>query len=797
MKKQTLVITILLITFQYVKGQTCGLTQVTHSQYTSGFLPRWGATNSCIQNSVIQESSSNIGIGATPTNGKLDVSGNISVTSGNGFKIGSSTILSIGFGGTFVGDAVPATASTDNTIMGYRAGGGTGNGSDGCTAIGYYSGNVLTGLADYNTFLGWRSGAINTNGSDNVFIGVSAGALNINGNKNTATGYQALSTCTVDNNNAFGYQALSFAGTGTPNSAFGTSSSYSLTTGINNNSFGFETLNKNVSGNYNSAFGDQALFNNTASNNNAHGYQALYSNTTGTPNTAFGTSASYSITIGTNNNSFGFQTLNKNVSGNYNCAFGDQALFNNTANYNCSFGHQALFTNTSSAATNAFGYKALYANTSGGNNNAFGYLALTANTTGSANTAMGHGALTTNTAGANNTAFGYEALLLLNGDNNTAIGHIALLNSSTGHHNTATGSGSMYTNTTGYDNTAFGTTSLYANVSGHNNTAAGYSAGITNTTGHYNTYIGNGADGSGTAYSNSTALGSGAAVNASDKVRIGDATVTVIEGNPLNYTSSDARFKFNINENVKGLEFINKLRPVSYQFNTQQFTEFLCQNMADSIRDSHLNGIDFSPSTALVHSGLLAQEVEQAAIATGFVTDIVHAPANENDNYSIAYAGLVVPLIKAVQEQQSIIDSLKEKNTKQDSINNALQDQINQIVNNCCNGTGQRTNQNSGSNNIAGIDVQLSDKNAVVLNNAVPNPFAEQTVIGYNIPENAGFAQIIFYNNLGQLIKAVDIKTKGRGQLNVFANDLTNGVYSYSLIIDGKLIDTKKLIKTQ
>lgn len=45
------------------------------------------------------------------------------------------------------------------------------------------------------------------------------------------------------------------------------------------------------------------------------------------------------------------------------------------------------------------------------------------------------------------------------------------------------------------------------------------------------------------------------------------------------------------------------------------------------------------------------------------------------------------------------------------------------------------------------------------------------------------------------MIKSVDIKSKGIGQLNVFANDLSNGVYSYTLIIDGKPTATKKMVK--
>ena len=58
----------------------------------------------------------------------------------------------------------------------------------------------------------------------------------------------------------------------------------------------------------------------------------------------------------------------------------------------------------------------------------------------------------------------------------------------------------------------------------------------------------------------------------------------------------------------------------------------------------------------------------------------------------------------------------------------------------------------------------------------VPNPFAEQTSITYNVPTNVRKAQIIFYNALGQIIQAVDIKTRGKGKVNVFASDLSSGL---------------------
>ena len=47
----------------------------------------------------------------------------------------------------------------------------------------------------------------------------------------------------------------------------------------------------------------------------------------------------------------------------------------------------------------------------------------------------------------------------------------------------------------------------------------------------------------------------------------------------------------------------------------------------------------------------------------------------------------------------------------------------------------------------------------------------------------------------GKTIIALDIKEKGQGSLNVFANDLSSGIFSYSLVVDGKIIETKKMIK--
>ena len=79
---------------------------------------------------------------------------------------------------------------------------------------------------------------------------------------------------------------------------------------------------------------------------------------------------------------------------------------------------------------------------------------------------------------------------------------------------------------------------------------------------------------------------------------------------------------------------------------------------------------------------------------------------------------------------------------------------------------------------------------------AYPNPFAEGVTIKYFVPENTTNAQVIFYDELGNQLKTFTIAEAGAGQLNVGAANLANGTYSYSLIINGKVVDTKKMIKT-
>ena len=75
----------------------------------------------------------------------------------------------------------------------------------------------------------------------------------------------------------------------------------------------------------------------------------------------------------------------------------------------------------------------------------------------------------------------------------------------------------------------------------------------------------------------------------------------------------------------------------------------------------------------IVQTGFIAQEVEQSAKAIGYSFSGVDVPKDENDLYGLRYAQFVVPLVKAMQEQQVLI----EEQTKR---NNQLQQQLNNIL---------------------------------------------------------------------------------------------------------------------
>ncbi len=436
----------------------------------------------------------------------------------------------------------------------------------------------------------------------------------------------------------------------------------------------------------------------------------------------------------------------------------------------------------------------------GSQNSLIGNNAGTSITSGNGNTVMGLDAFEYNTTGGGNTAIGFLALEGNNGGGitgtyNTALGAATLSGNTTGSFNSAAGISALADNTTGSYNTANGSGALGDNTVGAYNTAIGGNAGGAYNNNNYNTFVGYYADVNANNLSNMTAIGNGAIASSTYNFVCGNATVNGVFSTAGFSATSDGRFKTNIKENVKGLEFIKGLRPVTYNLDTKSLDDFIIQNMPDSVKAKHRMGMDFIASTAKVHSGFIAQEVEKVAQQVGYTSSIVTHPVNNNEPYALNYAELVVPLVKAVQEQQAMIDSLT-------SVTKALQNQINS----CCSNSQQGMRIGSNNSNGTGSVVTGSDFNNIANSSSIPaatlyqnnpNPFGQQTNIQYIVPTTSQSASIMIFDLQGKLVKTAAVTNYGSGSVTINGNELSPGMFVYSLVVDGKIIDTKRMILTQ
>ncbi|KAF2327746.1 tail fiber domain-containing protein [Flavobacterium ginsenosidimutans] len=258
---------------------------------------------------------------------------------------------------------------------------------------------------------------------------------------------------------------------------------------------------------------------------------------------------------------------------------------------------------------------------------------------GTENTSLGQGALEELTDGINNVAMGDFSLTSnKSGSNNTAIGSQALTDNQTGEENTAIGSGALYHNIDGKQNTAIGVSGLHYLIKGDNNIALGYNAGVNYgynselTQTSNSIFVGNNVKAKANNSINEIVIGYNATGRGSNTVQIGNSSITSI-GGAVNWSiGSDSRLKKDVVTSTYGLNFINKLRPVIYRMKT---------------------------GTTDLQSGFIAQEVETAAKSIGYEFNGIVKPQSENDFYSLRYSEFVVPLVKAVQEQQQMIESQK------------------------------------------------------------------------------------------------------------------------------------------
>lgn len=214
------------------------------------------------------------------------------------------------------------------------------------------------------------------------------------------------------------------------------------------------------------------------------------------------------------------------------------------------------------------------------------------------------------------------------------------------------------------------------------------------------------------------------------------------------YKQSDSTLKSNIIPIRNGLGSILKLNVYSYDLKENQLSE--SGEKIESTKKEY---------------GFLSQEVEKEFPEVKITDDVLGVKLMDYDQ--------IIPLtVAAIKEQQLIIDSLK---IELENLKGVVSD-------------------NSNNNGTVGVNENASIKETVLYQNR-PNPFNERTIIEFEIEvNNFSSGSIVVFDMNGTLLKSYPINETGKNQLTISGSELKAGMYIYSLIVNNKEVDTKRMI---
>lgn len=231
---------------------------------------------------------------------------------------------------------------------------------------------------------------------------------------------------------------------------------------------------------------------------------------------------------------------------------------------------------------------------------------------------------------------------------------------------------------------------------------------------------------------------------------------------------SDACLKTDVNDFTDALDKISRLQPKTYRYKTEEYKHM-------NLREGE-------------NIGFLAQELEQ--VFPNMVRNTIQ-PAARNSNgettgeevsfKAIDYVSLIPVLTAGIQELQKRSDAQQALIAERDETIKALEERIKRL---------------EQSTTAAGAHDQMSVTGAVLYQNN-PNPFSGTTEIRYSLPGSYSSASLMIFDMNGKQLKAIALQGAGRGNVTFSAADLSAGMYLYSLVLDGKEIDTKRMILTK
>ena len=378
------------------------------------------------------------------------------------------------------------------------------------------------------------------------------------------------------------------------------------------------------------------------------------------------------------------------------------------------------------------------------------------NTTGLQNTFLGYGAGQANTTGLYNTFVGYKS-----GIKNTTGGSNAFCGDLTGDNNI-----------TGIQNVFVGARAGVVSTDS-NNTFLGYSSGSQITTGINNTFIGANSDAISSNVSNSIVIGNICIIDQSNAIRLGNSSVNKIGIGRSPASTNIMDFQATTAKLTTGGVWTN----ASDRKLKNNFQDLDANDILNKVSQLHIQRWHYiADRDATTHIGPVAQDFHQLF---GVGDDTTISTIDPSGVALLAIQALTEKdkqKDQAIARQQDQIDELKETFA-----------QMQTSLAECCMNY-QNSNQQAKNSN---------DEEGARLEQNVPNPFSSNTTIKCYLPTTARSATITISSLDGKELKSFPLSNPGINEITINGGTLPVGDYLYTLVIDGKKMDSKKMMLTR
>lgn len=201
-------------------------------------------------------------------------------------------------------------------------------------------------------------------------------------------------------------------------------------------------------------------------------------------------------------------------------------------------------------------------------------------------------------------------------------------------------------------------------------------------------------------------------------------------------------------------DYLQQLSANKYIYRPSRFSKAALNDNSVNDEESDYSLVEKQAMTKQ-HYGLDAAQLEEV------FPDLVYE--NADGSKSINYMEMVPILVQAINELKAEINELK--------------------------GTGAKKVQQTSA-----VESLIETTDAPALGQNVPNPFSSSTAIQVNIPESVQNAVICLYDLQGKKVKQMDIAARGKQSIKLSSTGLEEGMYLYSLIADGKVVQTRRMI---